>query len=360
VLAQVFGSGKPSSSLSAEERLSAIGTGLRSTTLTPEEAWLAAGVLAGAVLLVAFAAWIVASARRQRWVAHHLRALAASGLHDAELAPSRALGRRASAVHLPLLTRRATTYDQVAADLVRRHRPASERRDLLARLLALRRRIPFARDDRGNRGDPPGASLGRGQPIAVCLRFGRGETLKLPGRVVAAPPHALQLALDPSAESLEVSRLLRTGQDVTLVVQRGIVLEEARVRIRGLGGGTPPQLLVDRPAALAPSRVRIVWSGADERVRVEMLERYSERFVSDDVPAVDARVVATASEGVVLVANAARPRHGEAIRIVDGARAGVYRGYALLDAKGNGGEFFVMRRGSREPEERNEPVARAS
>jgi hypothetical protein len=123
------------------------------------------------------------------------------------------------------------------------------------------------------------------------------------------------------------------------------VLEEARVRVRGRSDDAVPKLLVDRPAALSPARVRIVWQGADERVTVELLERFSERLVDDAPPRVEARVLATASEGLVIRFSSRRPRHGETIRVVDGARAGIYHGYALLEPKGSGGEVFVIRRG---------------
>jgi len=338
VVAQVFGSGRTHSSLSVEERLSAVGSGFRSSPFASDELWLVVGVAAGLLLAGALAAWIVARVRRSRWLATQLRSLAAAGLHGEELALFRAVARRAGTIAAPSLHRRSASFDAAAAEMVRRHRPSRERREVLSRLLALRRRVPFE----GSGAPPP--AFERGQRVLVGFRFGRSEPFRLAGRVTAAQSHALRLALQESDEAEEVAPLLRVGQDVVLVVQRGALFEEARVRIRGVGGGLVPQLLVDRPAALSPSRVRIVWNGADEPVRVALVERFSERLVGDDVPIVAARVVATSSDGLVLRIRSTRPRRGEAIKVVNGARAGQYRGYALLETNGRGGEVFVLRR----------------
>jgi hypothetical protein len=341
VIVQVFGSGKPSSSLSVRERLDAIGTGLERGGV--EDVWLLVGATAGLLLLIGTIAWLVSRGRRRRWIAYHQRSLAAAGLHDEELALVRRVARRCAAAALPLLTRRSAAFDVAAAELVRRHRPASERRELLARLLSLRRRVPFER-----RYAPP-PDFDRGLPVLLFLRVGRGEPLRMPGRIVAVTPTGLQLSLDDEPETRAVAPRLRAGQEAAFVVERGSLFEEARVRIRGVGEGPLPQLLVDRPATLSPSRVRVVWRDADERVRVELVERFSARQPIDAAPRIEGRVVAASSEGVIVRFKIGRPRLGEAVRLVDGERAGHFRGYAVLEARNGGGEVFLLQRGGERP-----------
>ncbi len=98
--------------------------------------------------------------------------------------------------------------------------------------------------------------------------------------------------------------------------------------------------------------VRRGWHGADEAVRCGRVERCSER------------VVATADEGLLIEFESIRPRHGEAIRLVDGGCAGSCRGFATLDPKGRGGSLFVLRRSDERSDaaastekETHEPVA---
>ena len=162
--------------------------------------------------------------------------------------------------------------------------------------------------------------------------------------MLGVPPHALQIGLQVGAGEAEVAGRLRTGQEVMLVVRRGGAIQEARVRIRGRCVGHTLQILVDRPVALTASRVRLAWRGASERVNVEMVERFSDRLVGDEVPRHEAAITATASDGLLIKFKNARPRHGEAIRVLAGVHAGFYRGYAVLAASGKGGEVFVLRR----------------
>jgi hypothetical protein len=347
--------------LSVAERLAAVNAGFRHVDDSAGAVWRMIGIAAALLLIAAFVAWLVGRARTLRWIAHHLRTLASGGLHEEELVLFRALARRVDPTRVPLLTRQVAAFDSGAAAVVRRALPA-ERRELLARVLALRRRMPFGASGEGM------LELTRGTTLLVCVRLGRGEPLRLPARIDAALPHSLQVVLDDLPEAREVAPLLRPGQDVVLVARRGVVLEEAHVRIRGLGEGTPTMLLVDRPVGFSAARVRIVWQGADETIHVEFSERFSKSYIADDAPSGEARIVATCSEGLMIQFQATRPRRGETIRILDGARAGTYRGYATTEPKGNGGDVFVIRRsGEREPiveplatkEREHEPAIRA-
>jgi len=167
---------------------------------------------------------------------------------------------------------------------------------------------------------------------------------QIEGRVLGTPGHALQLGLQVGDDDTEVAKRLRTGQEVMLVVRRGAAIQEARVRIRGRCVGRTLQILVDRPVALTASRVRLAWHGASERVAVEMVERFSERLVGDEVPRQEGVVTAVANDGLLIQFKSVRPRHGEAVRVLAGVHAGFYRGYAVLAANGKGGEVFVLRR----------------
>jgi len=337
VIQEVF-SAAPKHGLTVAERIAAVNSGFQRASEPPEVVWRLVGAAATLALIGALTAWIVALTRRRRWIGHHLRSLAAAGLHDEELRLFARIAARAPRERLPLLTRQPTAFDAAAAETVRRDPDPAGRRTLLASLLALRRRVPFDRAAARPPEFPPGLAL------QVCMRLGDDAPVRLDARVSHVLPQALQLSLAAGEEAVEVAPLLRAGQEVVLVVRRGPVLEEARVRIRGRSDDLVPQLLVDRPTALAPARVRIAWSAADERVAVELLERFSASLVRDDAPRVEARVVATSSEGLLLRFASTRPRHGETIRVVDGARAGVYHGYAQIETRGNGGDVFVLRR----------------
>src|SRR5205823_4555758 len=117
-----------------------------------------------------------------------------------------------------------------------------------------------------------------GDSVLLSVRDPAGSIWRHDARVVATSPHALTLSL--SDVPAWVTQL-RTSQALVLVLQRNRVLYEARVQVRssGKGDGKSVQLEVDRPATLSPARVRVVWRGAEERVRVEFLERFSERLV---------------------------------------------------------------------------------
>jgi hypothetical protein len=212
-------------------------------------------------------------------------------------------------------------------------------------VLSLRRRVPF--DHRWT--EPPAIEVGT--PVTFVLRLDAQRVRQLEGRVLGAPPHALQVGLQPGAADKEATDRLLTGQEVLIVVRRGVEYREARVRVRGRCMGRTLQILIDRPVALTASRVKLAWRGADERVHVEMVERFSERLADDEVPRFEATLVASASDGLLIRFRTVRPRHGEAIRVLAGAHAGFYRGYAVLAPSGKGGEVFVIRRqGERSPD----------
>jgi uncharacterized membrane protein len=360
LLQSVLSGGDERPALSVVERLHATNEGLRHSTGTTDGMWLVVGSIAALLLVAAAIAWVVRHAKRARWASIHTAKLSDLGLHDEELHLFRQLALESDAGRVPLLARQRAAFDLACADLVQRQHGAAARRLELSRLLALRRRIPFDARLKG----PP--ELAPGRAVTLCLRVRRGDARQLSAVVLATHPHALQLALDDEPESQLVVRNARIGQEFVLVVRGPASVEEARVRLRGRRGR---QLLVDRPIATTPSRVRIAWHGAHEDVHVEMVERFSERLVGDEVPTTDATVVATCSEGIVVRFASVRPRHGEAIRLVDGARPGFYRGYAVLDPKGRGGEVFVVRRTSdrheappeivQPGEERHEPGVRA-
>ncbi len=361
MIQSTFGSGEERG-LSIQERIDAASQGMQHGSAS--SAAIADFLLVGLGLLVValVALRVAARLRRGRWVAHHRRRLVAAGLHAEEIALFTELANRARPQVLPLLLRQRSAYDVAASERVAHPSTPARRCERLSALLALRRRLPFELRTQ----ETP--TFDRGTPMLLCLRGTDGREQRLEAVVLATLPHALQLALvGPLADGVAAS--LRTGQELLLIAGRDAVMAEARVRIRGRCMGRTLQLLVDRPPLLTSARVRIVWRGADERVRVELVERFNERLVGDSVPTVDGRVVATASDGLQLELATVRPRHGEAIRIATGAHAGFYRGYATLETSGRGGVVFVIRRSGERTEtpsappelgrDRHEPVAGA-
>jgi len=322
--------------LTVEEALAAARRGIASegVVLSPAEVAASAAV----VLLVAWLALRVAGElRRRRWSERHLARLSDAGLHPSELALFERVVRAAEPGALADLVRRRGAFDAASADLVARHEPRAGRQALLSELLVLRRRLPFdlPRDD--------APRFERGAPVQLYVALG-DQARRVRAVVLATREHGLQLAVEERDLSPRLDAALAVGEAATLVVARGRRLEEARVRVRGRVAGRSLQLLVDRPATLSPSRVRLAWAGADERVAVELVERWSEELVGDAVPTVDARVVASCSDGLLLEFGAIRPQPNESIRVVDGAQSGLYRGFATLDASGRGGAVFVIRR----------------
>jgi len=324
--------------LSVDERLRAVGDGLRNFGTSSEDLLRNVGIVACVALLVLLVMLVAARVRRARRVARHLRLLRAAGLQPEELALFRAVARRADGGRVPLLVRNRGAFDAAASEHVRRSSPASERRDELSRVLSLRRRVPF--DHRWT--EPPAIEVGT--PVTFVLRLDARRVRQLEGRVLGAPPHALQVGLQPGLADKESADRLLTGQEVLIVVRRGVEYREARVRVRGRCMGRTLQILIDRPVALTASRVKLAWRGADERVQIEMVERFSEHLADDEVPRFEATLVASASDGLLIRFRNVRPRHGEAIRVLAGANAGFYRGYAVLAPNGKGGEVFVIRR----------------
>jgi hypothetical protein len=339
--------------LSVQERLRAASDGLRAVGTNAEDVVRLLLGIAIVALAACIAMYLAARVRRARWIGRQQRSLRSSGLLTEEVDLFGDVARCADALRVPLLIRQRAAFDFAAAEHVRRHSPASDRREELSRVLSLRRRIPF---DQRWQAAPP---LARGTPVRVMVRLDARNLRQFEGAVLGTPPHALQIGLQVGKDDSAIAQRLRTGQEVMLVVRHEVALQEAHVRIRGRCIGRTLQILVDRPAALAPSRVRIAWHGADEHVPVEMVERYSERLVGDEVPRHDAVISATSGEGIVLQFRNVRPRHGEAIRVVAGSQAGFYRGFAVLAASGKGGEVFVLRRQGERGSERSETVAAA-
>lgn len=332
--------------LSVQERLEAASNGLRQVGATPEDLGRLVVGIAAVALAIAFAMVIAGRVRRSRWIARHQKLLRASGLQAEEVALFGRLARRCDAIRVPLLVRNRGAFDAAAGEHVRHHSPASDRLEELSRVLSLRRRIPF---DRAWQERPRFES---GDVVTIVARLDDRRIRQIEGRVLGLPKGTLQIGLQVRADDTEVAGRLRTGREVMLVVRRGVAIQEARVRIRGRCVGTNLQLLVDRPAVLTASRVRHVWNSASERVSVEMIERFSEHLVSDDVPRQDAEISAVASDGLVMRFKSVRPRHGEAIRVLSGVHAGIYRGYAVVAASGKGGEVFVLRRQGERASER--------
>jgi hypothetical protein len=340
--------------LSAQERLQAASDGLRQVGASAEDLGRLVIGIAVVAITIACVMFVVGRVRRARWIARHQRLLRASGLQPEEITLFGRLARRCDAVRVPLLLRNRGAFDAAASEHVRHHGPADDRREELSRVLSLRRRIPF---DRAWQESPRFES---GDVVTIVARLDAKRIRQVEGRVLGTPKNALQLALQVGADETEVAERLRTGQEVMLVVRRGVAIQEARVRIRGRLVGTTLQLLVDRPVALTASRVRHAWVAASERVAVEMIERFSDHLVSDEVPRQEAEISAVASDGLLLRFKSVRPRHGEAIRVLSGAQAGFYRGYAVLAAQGRGGEVFVLRRQSERAGERAESRAEAA
>lgn len=323
--------------LSAQERLQAASDGLRQVGASAEDLGRLVIGIAVVALAIACVMFVAGRVRRSRWIARHQRLLRASGLQPEEILLFGRLARRCDAVRVPLLVRNRGVFDAAASEHVRHHR-SDDRREELSRVLSLRRRIPF---DRAWQEAPRFES---GDVVTVVARLDARRIRQVEGRVLGTPKDALQISLQVGADETEVAERLRTGQEVMLVVRRGVAIQEARVRIRGRLVGTFLQLLVDRPVALTASRVRHHWIESSERVAVEMIERFSERLVSDDVPRQEAVITALASDGLILRFKSVRPRHGEAMRVLSGSQAGFYRGYAVLAASGKGGEVFALRR----------------
>jgi hypothetical protein len=340
--------------LSVEERLKAASDGLRDFGTSGEDLLRLVVVVAVVALVVMGALLVLGRVRRVRRIARHLNLLRAVGLQGEELALFRALARRSDSARVPLLVRNRGAFDAAAGEHVHHFAPADGRRDELSLVLSLRRRIPF--DHRWK--ERPEIEVGAA--VTFVLRLDAQRVRQIEGRVLGAPPDALQVGLQPGPADREAAERLRTGQEVLIVVRRGVEFREARVRIRGRCMGRTLQVLIDRPVALTASRVKIAWRGAAEPVQVELVERFSERLADDDVPRHAATLVATASDGVVLRFKNVRPRHGEAIRVLAGAHAGFYRGYAVLAASGKGGEVFVMRRQGDRTNDRAAAMAEAS
>jgi hypothetical protein len=340
--------------LSVQERLNAASAGLRQVGASAEDLGRLVIGIAAVALGIACAMFIAGRVRRSRWIARHQRLLRSAGLQSEEVALFGRLARRCDANRVPLLVRNRGAFDFAASEHVRHHSPAADRREELSRVLSLRRRIPF---DRAWQAAP---HFEGGDAVTVVTRLDARHIRQFEGRVLGTPPKALQLGLQVGADDHGVAERLRTGQEVMLVVRRGVAIQEARVRIRGRCVGTSLQLLVDRPVALTASRVRHAWMGASDRVSVEMIERFSERLVSDEVPRQEALVTAVASDGLLIRFKNVRPRHGEAIRVLTGAHAGFYRGYAVLAAEGKGGEIFALRRQGEPPNDRASSRAEAA
>jgi hypothetical protein len=332
--------------LSVAERLQAASNGLRQVGANAEDFGRLVLGVAVVALAIALAMIVVARMRRARWIARHQRLLRSAGLQPEEVTLFGRVAQRCDAARVPLLVRNRGAFDFAASEHVRHHAPAADRRDELSRVLSLRRRIPFDRAWQ----EPP--NFEPGVAVTVVARLDARSIRQIEGRVVGTPAHALQLELQVGADDGEVAGRLRTGQEVMLVVRRGVAIQEARVRIRGRCVGRTLQILVDRPVALTASRVRLAWNGALERVVVEMVERFSERLVGDEVPRQEGTITAVASDGLLINFKNVRPRHGEAIRVLAGVHAGFYRGYAVLAANGKGGEVFVLRRQGERASER--------
>lgn len=361
LLLQVF-SNTERRPLSVAERLEAVNNGFRDVAISSGSSWRLIGVVGAVLLLFAAGFKLLAWLRRARWISFHAHTLVAAGLDGGELVLFRMLAGRCDPTRVPLITRQRSVFDETVAVVVRHGGSATARRELLARLLALRRRIPF--DARV--AAPP--EFERGHAVLLCVRSGRSGVRQVPAFVLATHAHALQLGIADRVAGDAIAPQLRTGAEVLLVVRDGSSIHEARVRVRGSCAGNSLQFLVDRPAALVPSQVRIAWRGADEAVQVEFVERYSDRLVEDAAPKASACVVAVCSEGLILHFETTRPRHGESIRLLGGAHAGFCRGYAVMESRGRGGDVFVTRRAGersetptrpREKGERHEPVARA-
>jgi hypothetical protein len=332
--------------LSVQERLQAASDGLRQVGASAEDLGRLVVGIAAVALAIAVAMVIAGRVRRSRWIARHQRMLRASGLQPEEVALFGRLARRCDAARVPILVRNRGAFDAAASEHVRHHSPASDRLEELSRVLSLRRRVPF---DRAWQERPRFES---GDVVTIVARLDDRRIRQIDGRVLGLPKEALQLGLQVRADDTEVAGRLRTGREVMLVVRRGAAIQEARVRIRGRCVGTSLQLLVDRPVALTASRVRHAWNAASERIAVEMIERFSERLLSDEVPRQEAEITAVASDGLVARFQSVRPRHGEAIRVLSGVHAGFYRGYAVLAASGKGGEVFLLRRQGERASER--------
>jgi len=328
----------PHQGLSVQERLRAASDGLRQVGANPQDLVRLVMGIAVVALVACVAILVLGRVRRARWIGRHLRFLRAGGLQPEEIDLFRAVARFSDIARVPLLVRNRGAFDFAASEYVRRFQPPDGRREALSSALSLRRRIPF--DQRWQ--EPPDVEVGAA--VTIVARLDARRVRHLEGRVLGTPSHALQIGLQVGADDQDVAGRLRTGQDVMLVVRRGVVLQEARVRIRGRCVGRTLQILVDRPVALTASRVRLGWRGAAERVVVEMVERFSERLVGDEVPRHEASICAMTSDGLLLRFQNVRPRHGEAIRIVSGAQAGVYRVFTGLSVHGKGGEVFVLRR----------------
>lgn len=326
-------------SLSVAERIEAASRGIQHGSGLRVSVFEVSLTLAAALLL----AWVVLHLgrrlRRRRWIGHHLQRLAEAGLHAEEIALFRQVALSARPETVPLLSRQRGVFDEGSATFLARQRPAI-RRERLSELLALRRRVPF--DARAKA--PPALEAGTEVELWVGSRGGAPARVK--AWVVATPPTGLQLALEPGALDGDIDDRLQVGQELRLVVARERRLEEMQVRIRGRASGQSLQLLVDRPLAASAARVRIAWVGADEPVRIELVERFSERVVGDSIPQVDGRIVASCGDGLLIRFDSVRPRHGEAIQLLDGSQPGWYRGFATLETSGRGGTVFMIRRSS--------------
>ena len=195
--------------LSVDERLRAVGDGLRNFGTSSEDLLRNVGIVACVALLVLLVLLVAARVRRARWVARHLRLLRAAGLQPEELALFRAVARRADGGRVPLLVRNRGAFDAAASEYVRRSSPASERRDELSRVLSLRRRVPF--DHRWT--EPPAIEVGT--PVTFVLRLDAQRVRQLEGRVLGAPPHALQVGLQPGLADKESADRLLTSWPVS-------------------------------------------------------------------------------------------------------------------------------------------------
>ncbi|MBL8840726.1 MAG: hypothetical protein JNL90_04260 [Planctomycetes bacterium] len=328
-------------SLSVTERIAAASHGVQRGAGGVDLTLLQFASFGFALLLVGVLVWwMLRGVKQRQWIAVQAQRLAHYGLHKSEIELFHRVAEAARGSTVPLLSRQRGVFDAAAAELLAATPPGAPRRELLEPLLVLRRRLPFeARLDAA-------PTFVRGAAVQLWLRIDDGEPQRIRASVMATLPHALQLGIEFDKLPPPLDAALQAGQELMLVVLRDRVLEESRVRIRGRTLGRTLQLLVDRPAVAVPSRVRLGWRGADEPVRIELVERFNERVVGDSIPVVKGRVVATANDGLLLDFESIRPRHGEAIRLMDGACAGFYRGFATLDPKGRGGSVFVLRRSS--------------
>jgi len=332
----VFGFGEEAS-LSVAERIEAASRGIeRGGGLRVSLSDIAL-VLACALFLVWAALCIGRRLRRTRWIAHHASRLIAAGLQSEEVQVFRRIAQVVRSGAVPLLSRQRSVFDEGCAALIARQRVA-ERRHVLSEALSLRRRVPF--ESRPNQAP----AFVPGDAVELWLVLAGAAPLSGRAFVVAVLPNGLQLAFEPGTVDGALDAALQVGQAVKLVVSRDRRLTEARVRIRGRATGQSLQLLVDRPDAEVAARVRIAWTGVDETVRVELVERFSDKVIGEAIPQVEARVVGSCSDGLLIQFESTRPRHSEAIHVLDGARPGFYRGFATLETHGRGGTVFVIQR----------------